>query len=147
MSTVPVLEQKVMLTLPSDAVRQVQWRFADRFDLQMLVQTARGVARGTVARLVSAGQRNTHEWTPEKAAMLDDFDRAGLTAVFMEPEEGGFIAGPKNLALSLMAFELAWVDSGAATASVAGFLSLAPIHERGTTGAPIHGLVRAAATR
>ena len=132
MSTAPVLARKAMQLLPSDFVRQIQWRFADRFDLQMLVQTARGVARGTVARLVAAGQRNTHEWTPEKAGMLDDFDRAGLTAVFMEPEEGGFIAGPKNLALSLMAFELAWVDSGAATASVAGFLALSPIHERGT---------------
>ena len=50
----------------------------------------------------------------------------------MEPEEGGFIVGPKNLALSLAAFELAWVDGGAATASLAGFLALAPIHERGT---------------
>ena len=50
----------------------------------------------------------------------------------MEPEEGGFISGPKNLALALAAFELAWVDGGAATASLAGFLALAPIHERGT---------------
>jgi alkylation response protein AidB-like acyl-CoA dehydrogenase len=50
----------------------------------------------------------------------------------MEPEEGGFISGPKNLALSLAAFELAWVDGGAATASLASFLALAPIHERGT---------------
>jgi alkylation response protein AidB-like acyl-CoA dehydrogenase len=50
----------------------------------------------------------------------------------MEPEEGGFITGPKNLALALAAFELAWVDGGAATASLAGFLALSPIHERGT---------------
>ena len=50
----------------------------------------------------------------------------------MEPEQGGFIAGPKNLALALVAFELAWVDGGAATASLAGCLALAPIHERGT---------------
>jgi alkylation response protein AidB-like acyl-CoA dehydrogenase len=121
-----------MLTLPGDAVRQIQWRFADRFDLQMLVQSARGVARGTVARLVAAGERNTHEWTPAKGEMLEAFDRAGLTAVFMEPEEGGFITGPKNLALALAAFELAWVDGGAATASLAGFLALSPIHERGT---------------
>ena len=132
MTTAQVLGQRAMLTLPGDSVRQIQWRFADRFDLQMLVQSTRGVARGTVARLVSAGQRNTHEWTPEKAAMLEDFDRAGLTAAFMEPEDGGFISGPKNLALALMAFELAWVDSGAATAAVAGFLALSPIHERGT---------------
>jgi alkylation response protein AidB-like acyl-CoA dehydrogenase len=121
-----------MLTLPGDAVRQIQWRFADRFDLQMLVQSARGVARGTVARLVAAGERNTHEWTPGKNGMMEAFDRAGITAAFMEPEEGGFISGPKNLALSLAAFELAWVDGGAATASLAGFLALSPIHERGT---------------
>ena len=132
MTTVAVSETKTMLTLPGDAVRQIQWRFADRFDLQMLVQSARGVARGTVARLVAAGERNTHEWTPGKGEMLEAFDRAGITAVFMEPEEGGFISGPKNLALGLAAFELAWVDGGAATASLASFLALSPIHERGT---------------
>lgn len=132
MSTASLPETRLMLTLPTDAIRQVQWRFADRFDLQMLVQSARGVARGTVARLVAEGQRNTHEWTPAKEEMMEAFDRAGLSAIFMEPEEGGFIAGPKNLALALAAFELAWVDGGAATASLAGFLALAPIHERGT---------------
>jgi len=132
MATVPVTETKTMLTLPGDAVRQILWRFADRFDLQMLVQSARSVARGTVARLVAAGERNTHEWTPGKAGMMEDFDRAGVTAAFMEPEEGGFIAGPKNLALALAAYELAWVDGGAATASMASFLALSPIHERGT---------------
>ena len=132
MATATVPEIKTMLTLPGDAVRQIQWRFADRFDLQMLVQSARTVARTTVARLVAAGERNTHEWTPGKAAMFEAFDRAGITAAFMEPEEGGFIAGPKNLALALAAFELAWVDGGAATASLASFLALAPIHERGT---------------
>src|SRR6266567_4657891 len=132
MGTAALSEQKKMLTLPTDSVRAVQWRFSDRFDLQMLVQSARGVARGIVARLVASGERNTHEWTPLKNEMMDAFDRAGLTAVFMEPEEGGFIAGPKNLALALTAFELAWVDGGAATASLAGFLALSPIHERGT---------------
>lgn len=132
MGTVAIPETKTMLTLPSDAVRQILWRYADRFDLQMLVQSARGVARGTVARLVAAGERSTHEWTAAKDEMLNDFDRAGITAAFMEPEEGGFIVGPKNLALGLAAFELAWVDGGAATASLAGFLALSPIHERGT---------------
>ncbi len=133
MSTAAVTEPKtMMLTLPGDAIRQILWHFADRFDLQMLVQSARGVARGTVAHLVAAGERNNHEWTPAKSDMIEAFDRAGLTAVFMEPEEGGFIIGPKNLALALSAFELAWVDGGAATASLAGFLALSPIHERGT---------------
>jgi alkylation response protein AidB-like acyl-CoA dehydrogenase len=132
MGTIAIPDTNTMLTLPGDAVRQIQWRFADRFDLQMLVQSARNVARTTVAHLVSAGERNTHEWTVGKAAMLEAFDRAGITAAFMEPEEGGFIAGPKNLALALCAFELAWVDGGAATASLASFLGLSPIHERGT---------------
>jgi alkylation response protein AidB-like acyl-CoA dehydrogenase len=132
MTTVGVSQIRTMLTLPGDAVRQIQWRFADRFDLQMLVQSARNVARGTVARMVAAGERNTHEWTPAKNEMLEAFDSSGITAAFMEPEEGGFIVGPKNLALSLAAFELAWVDGGAATASLASFLALAPIHERGT---------------
>jgi alkylation response protein AidB-like acyl-CoA dehydrogenase len=138
MATSALSETKTMLTLPGDAIRQIQWRFADRFDLQMLVQSVRGVARGTVARLVAAGERNTHVWTPGKNEMLQAFDRAGITAIFMDPEEGGFIAGPKNLALSLAAFELAWVDGGAATASLAGFLALSPIHERGTAEQASH---------
>jgi alkylation response protein AidB-like acyl-CoA dehydrogenase len=108
------------------------WRFADRYDLQMLVQATRGVARGPVARLVAAGGRNDHEWTPAKNELLAAYDAAGITGVMMEPEEGGFISGPKNLALSLTAFELAWVDAGAATGALAGFLGLSPIHEKGT---------------
>src|SRR5581483_11000507 len=74
----------------------------------------------------------THEWTPEKHALLRAFDESGITGVFMEPAQGGFIEGPKNLALALTAFELAWVDAGAATGSLAGCLALSPIHERGT---------------
>src|ERR1035438_9990542 len=132
MATVAISKLRTMYTLPGDAVRQIQWRFADRYDLQILVQSSRAVARGTVARMVAAGERNTHEWTPAKREMMEAFDRAGITAAFMEPEEGGFIVGPKNLALSLAAFELAWVDGGAATASLASFLALAPIHECGT---------------
>jgi len=118
--------------LPGDDVRQILWRFEDRFDLQMLVQSVRAVARGPVARLVAQGARNTHEWTPEKQALLQAFDESGITGVFMDPSEGGFIEGPKNLALALVAFELAWVDAGAATGSLAGCLALSPIHERGT---------------
>ncbi|HTR22604.1 MAG TPA: acyl-CoA dehydrogenase family protein [Terriglobales bacterium] len=132
MGTASYVRPDVLQTLPSDAARQLQWGFADRYDLQLLVQSARAVARGPVARLVAAGGRNSHEWTPEKAEMLHAFDEAGITAVFMEPEQGGLFAGPKNLALALVAFELAWVDGGAATASLAGCLALAPIHERGT---------------
>jgi alkylation response protein AidB-like acyl-CoA dehydrogenase len=76
--------------------------------------------------------------------LLEAFDGAGITAVFMEPEEGGLFAGPKNLALALIAFELAWVDGGAATASLAGCLALAPIHERGTAEQQRHYMSLAA---
>jgi alkylation response protein AidB-like acyl-CoA dehydrogenase len=119
-------------TLPGDEVRQIMWRFADRYELHLLIQAARGVARGPVARLVADGGRNSHEWTPEKNGLLQHYDDSGITAAFLDPELGGFIAGPKNLALALVAFELAWVDAGAATGSLAGNLGLAPIHERGT---------------
>ncbi|MGD0017077.1 MAG: acyl-CoA dehydrogenase family protein [Verrucomicrobiia bacterium] len=123
---------QTLRTLPGDDVRQIMWRFADRYDLQMMVQSTRAVARGPVARLVAAGGRNTHDWTPEKAALLKHFDESGITAAFMDPAEGGYIEGPKNLALALLAFELSWVDAGSATASLAGNLGLSPIHERGT---------------
>lgn len=126
----PIVE--TLRTLPGDDARQVLWRFADRYDLQMLVQSVRQVARGTVARLVAEGARQEHEWTARKGALLDAYDASGITGVFMDPEDGGFITGPKNLALALTAFELAWVDAGAATGALAGFLGLSPIHERGT---------------
>jgi alkylation response protein AidB-like acyl-CoA dehydrogenase len=121
-----------LTNLPGDDVRQMMWRFADRYELHMLVQSVRGVARGPVARLVAAGGRNSHEWTPEKNSLLQHYNESGITAAFLDPEYGGFIAGPKNLVLALIAFELAWVDAGAATGSLAGNLGLAPIHERGT---------------
>jgi alkylation response protein AidB-like acyl-CoA dehydrogenase len=123
---------ETLRTLPSDDVRQILWHFSERYDLQMLVQATRAVARGPVAKLVAQGGRHGHEWTPDKAALLRHYDEAGITAAFMDPEYGGYIEGPKNLALALLAFEIAWVDGGAATSSLAGNLALAPIHERGT---------------
>lgn len=132
MATETAPTNETLQTLPGDEVRQIMWRFADRYDLAMLAQSTRAVARGPVARLVAAGGRNTHEWTEEKNNLLSVFDAAGITAAYLEPEWGGFIEGPKNLALALMAFELAWVDAGAATGSLAGNLGLSPIHERGT---------------
>lgn len=124
--------RETLRTLPGDDLRQIMWRFAERYDLHMLVQSARSVARGPVARLVAEGARNSHEWTAQKASLLPAFDESGITAAFLDPEYGGFIAGPKNLPLALIAFELSWVDAGAATCSLAGNLGLAPIHERGT---------------
>jgi alkylation response protein AidB-like acyl-CoA dehydrogenase len=128
-TTVPVSS---LQTLPSDQLRALQWRFADRYDLTMIVQAVRPIARGPVARLVAQGGRNTHEWTAEKNALLAIYDESGITSAFLNPEFGGFIEGPKNLALALVAFELSWVDAGAATCSLASNLGVAPIHERGT---------------
>jgi len=144
MSAASAVQRETLRTLPTDAARQVQWGYADRFDLQMLVQGTRAVARGPVARLVAKGGRNSHEWTDDKASLLKAFDESGITGVFMDPEDGGLIAGPKNLALALVAFELAWVDGGAATASLAGCLALAPIHERGTPEQQSHYMKLAA---
>src|SRR5512145_1918031 len=125
-------QTETLRTLPGDDVRQIMWDFAERYDLQMLVQSTRGVARGPVARLAAGGGWNSHDWTPEKNELLAHYDAAGITASFMDPEQGGFITGPKNLALSLAAFELAWVDAGAATGALASFLGLSPIKEKGT---------------
>jgi len=119
-------------TLPGDGVRQILWGFADRYDLAMLVQSTRCVARGPIARMVAEGARNSHEWTELKASQMPIYDESGITAASLDPEMGGFIEGPKNLAMALVAFELAWVDAGAATGSLASNLGLAPIHERGT---------------
>jgi alkylation response protein AidB-like acyl-CoA dehydrogenase len=125
-------EPETLRTLPGDDVRQIMWRFAERYDLQMVVQSVRAVARGPVARLVASGGRNSHEWTDEKNALLAAFDEAGITAVPIEPEYGGYLEGPPNLAMALTALELSWVDAGAATSSLASHLGLSPIHEHGT---------------
>jgi len=119
-------------TLPGDDIRQIMWRFTDRYDLQMLVQATRGVASGPAARLVADGARHGHDWTPAKASLLKAFDDAGVTTAYLDPQYGGYIEGPKNLMLSLLAFELAWVDAGAATLNLACNLGLEPIVERGT---------------
>ena len=88
-----VNEQKseTLRTLPGDDVRHILWRFADRYDLQMIVQSSRAVARGPVARLVAEGARNSHEWTELKSSLLRAFDESGITSVFLDPAQGGFI--------------------------------------------------------
>jgi hypothetical protein len=80
--------------LPGDEVRQIMQRFDGRYDLQMLVQSTRAVARGPVARLVASGARHTHGWTAEKHALLKEFDAAGIAAACLDPEEGGLLEDP-----------------------------------------------------
>ena len=121
-----------MKMLPGDEIRQIMWRYSDRFDIQMAVLGARSVARGPVARLVANGERNTHEWTEGKNSLYQAYDDSGITAAGLDMEFGGIIEGPRNLALSLLAFELSWVDGGASTTSLINNLGLGPIVEKGT---------------
>ena len=125
-------ERPTMKMLPGDEVRQIMWRFAERFDIQMAVAGARSVARGLVAKLVADGQRKTHEWTAEKQAMFDAYDASGVTAATLNADCGGLFEGPRNLAESLLTYETAWVDNGAATSSFVNALAMGPIAELGT---------------
>ena len=59
-------------------------------------------------------------------------DQAGVSTIVAGPAHGGVADGSKNLALSLAAFELAWVDGGAAKSGLAASLALEPIVEQGT---------------
>jgi len=118
--------------LPGDEVRRVLWRFEDRPELHEIIRSARKVARGPVARLVASGARDSREWTEEKAQLLAEFDRAGLTSLVFDRDLGGPLETRRNLALALASFELAWVDGGAATTNLAGYLALAPILLKGT---------------
>ena len=129
-------------TLPGDDVRQIMWRFSDRLDLQMVIQSVRAVARGPVARLVADGGRGSHDWTPGKAELLPHYDASGISSAFIDTRYGGYLDGPKNLALSLIGFELAWVDAGAATCSLATCLGLAPVMAKGTAEQKEHYLSR-----
>jgi alkylation response protein AidB-like acyl-CoA dehydrogenase len=121
-----------MKMLPGDEIRQIMWRYSDRYDIQMAVMGARSVARGLIARLVANGERNTHEWTAAKNEMYQAFDDCGITAGGLDMDCGGIFEGYRNFPLALLAFELAWVDGGAATTSLVNNLALGPIVEKGT---------------
>jgi hypothetical protein len=118
--------------LPGDDVRQIMWRFADRYELHMLVQARAAWRAGRSPGWSPPAAQFARVDARKRPACSSTSTRAASPPRFLDPEQGGFIAGPKNLALALIAFELAWVDAGAATGSLAGNLGLAPIHERGT---------------
>ena len=126
------IERPTMKMLPGDEVRQIMWRIAERYDIQMAIAGARSVARGLIAKLVADGQRKTHEWTPEKQSMFDAFDAIGVTAATLNADCGGLFEGPRNLAESMLTYETAWVDNGAATSSFVNALAMGPIAELGT---------------
>ena len=133
-----------MKMLPGDEVRQIMWRFAERYDIQMAVAGARSVARGSVAQLVAGGQRKTHDWTAEKQGAFEAFDASGITASTLKQEYGGLFDGPKNLASSLLSYELSWVDNGAATSALVNGLAMGPIAELGTDEQKAYYMTRCA---
>ena len=137
-------ERPTMKMLPGDEVRQIMWRFADRYDIQMAVAGARSVARGIVAQLVAGGQRKTHDWTAEKQGAFEAFDASGITASTLKQEYGGLFDGPKNLASSLLSYELSWVDNGAATSALVNGLAMGPIAELGTDEQKAYYMTRCA---
>ena len=95
-STATEKKTEHLRALPGDDVRQIMWRFEDRFDLQMLVQSVRAVARGPVARLVAQGARSTHEWTPEKESLIQHFDESGITALRSNPPRAASSRVPRT---------------------------------------------------
>lgn len=118
--------------LPNNEIRQIMWRYSDNFELQMLVESTRSVARNSISKLALSDLSKKHGWNSEKTNILTYLDEAGITNAYLDKDHGGFLTDKKNLALSLIAFELSWVDAGVATTSLANYLALAPIKERGT---------------
>ena len=108
------------------------WRYADRKELSRLVQTTRQVARGVVARLVTEGGAEQSRVECGQGAAVGGVGTAGVTSIVADPDHGGFARGSRHLAMALAAFELAWVDGGAAKSGLAASLALEPIVEQGT---------------
>jgi alkylation response protein AidB-like acyl-CoA dehydrogenase len=109
-----------------DKVHCAMWRVADRPDLLAIIHSARRVAREVVAPQLAAGARSGCEWTAEKQRILASLDASGLTSILSSASQG--IATP----LALAAWELAWVDGGAATLNLSGSLAQMPIRDFGT---------------
>ena len=109
-----------------DEVHWNLWRVADRADLLAATNAARRVAREVVAPQLVAGARSGCEWTAEKAHILASLDANGLTSILSSTNHD--IA----TALSLAAWELAWIDGGAATLILSGSLAQMPVRDFGT---------------
>jgi alkylation response protein AidB-like acyl-CoA dehydrogenase len=114
-----------------DEIHWIMWRIAGRSALLPIIQSARKAARETIVPLLALGARSGCEWTAEKARILASLDANGLTSILSFTEhsfENHGIAMP----LALAAWELAWVDGGAATCSLSGSLAQMPIRDFGT---------------
>jgi len=110
-----------------DELHWTMWRIADRSALLPVVQSARHVAREVVVPLLALGARANCEWTPQKAQLIAKLDANGLNSILSTAGHG--IATP----LALAAWELAWVDGGAAANILSGSLAQMPILDFGTS--------------
>jgi hypothetical protein len=99
------------------------WR-TDRADLQAVQHAARQVAREAAAPLQET--QAACGWSEDQARLLAALDENGLTGIFRAAPHDPAM----HLAISL--WELAWVDGGAATLSMSGFLAQMPIGDFGT---------------
>ena len=109
-----------------DEVHWKLWRLAGRPDLRAVIDAARQVASDVVAPQRAAGLGSVCAWTAENERILASFDAAGLTSLVS--------AGSRDWAVrsGLAAWELAWVDGGAATLNLSGSLARMPVHAFGT---------------
>ncbi len=109
-----------------DDVHRALWRVSGQPDLVRIAETARRAAREVVAPLVRGGARSSCEWTPAKATMLHALDEAGLSSFVTRTSR------PVATPIALAAWELAWVDAGAAACCLSGSLPQMMIRDCGT---------------
>jgi hypothetical protein len=110
-----------------DELHWTMWRLADRSSLLPVVEKARHVAREVVVPLLASGARYSCEWTPDKSQLIAALDANGLNSIVSTAGHG--IATP----LALAAWELAWVDGGAAANTLSGSMAQMPILDFGTS--------------
>lgn len=125
-----------------DELHWTMWRMSGRYAVLPVVKSARHVAREVVVPLLASGARNGCEWTTDKSHLVDALDANGLNSILSTAGRG--IATP----LALAAWELAWVDGGAAANILSGSMAQMPILDFGTShqrelylgnAAPRHG--------
>jgi hypothetical protein len=105
------------------------WRFAGRTDLRQMMHAARRVAEDIVLPVVAARgtiqDGSKHEWTADKARVLQALDDSGLTSIVNRSSVG------VTMQLAVALWELAWIDSGSAVCSLSGSLAQMVIRDAG----------------
>jgi hypothetical protein len=111
-----------------DELHRALWRVSSQPELERIAVAARRVARDVVAPLAGAETSSALAWTPAKATLLKVLDEAGLNSLVTRA------SGPIATRIALGAWELAWVDAGAAACCFSGSLPQTIIRDCGTSG-------------